>query len=251
MFKSFKRKFKKYRGKAIKRYFKKGYKPKFSRMVKDIAKVKSMLNAEKKNINDVRTGLHIGQVNANNSGVYVADITPSIAQGTTDSTRSGDSVKLCSAYLKFQFIELGSFPGQAKYKIEIIKVIGGPQVTGTMINQYYKIDPISTVIDFNSVRDPDYYGQYKKVYSRVVNFTSQYSSDIVTRSIVCKLRLNHHIRYATNTTTVADGQYIMVITADCGNASGTTASTLANIPAQAINTGFAMNYNFIWYYFDN
>lgn len=251
-YRSAKRVFRKARGKVIKRYFNKGYRPKVKRIAKDVAVVKRMLNAEKKDLTTTVTLGTVGQVNVNGTGALFRDITPIIGQGTQANQRTGDSIKLCSAYLTFSFIEQGNFNGIGRYKIEIFKVMGSPQTTGNISTNYYLADPISGVIDYNSHRDPDFYGQYKRVYTRYVKFNSNYSGDTMNKSINIKLRLNHHIRYATGTNTVADGQYMMVITGDNGNI-GASNSTLnaGTIPNVTANSGFYVNTNFQWYYFDN
>lgn len=240
------------RGKAIKRYFGKGYRPKIGQIIKDVSMVKKMLNAEKKLITVTQTLATVGQINVNATGALFRDITPLINQGNLANQRQGDSVKLCGAYLVFNFIEQGNFNGVGKYKIEIFKVVGSPQTTGTISTQYLLGDPISGVIDTNSVRDADFYAQYKKVYTKYVYFKSSTLGDVMNKTIICKLKLNHHIRYATGTNTVADGQYMMVITGDNGNI-GASNSTLnsGTVPNQLANSGFTVNTNFNWYYYDN
>lgn len=247
-----KRNFKKARGKVIKRYFNKGYVPKISQMNKDLNVVKRMLNAEKKSLTTTQTLATVGQINVNATGALFRDITPIIGQGTQSNQRTGDSVKLCSAWLKFNFIEQGNFNGIGKCRIEIFKVIGAPQTTGTISTQYYMSDPISGVIDSNSQRDADFYGQYQRVYTRYIRFKSNTLGDIMNATATIKLKLNHHVRYATGTNTVSDGQYMLVVTMDNGNI-GASNSTLnaGTVPNVTANSGFTMNTNFVWYYYDN
>lgn len=247
-----KRTFKKARGKVIKRYFNKGYVPKLSTLASDVGLVKRMLNAEKKMLQSTISAQAVGQISTNATGAYFKDITPIIGQGSQSNQRTGDSVKLSGLFCKFVFIEQGNFNGMGNYKIEIFKVIGQPQTTGTISSQYYQSDPISGVIDYNSQRDADFYAQYKKVYTKNIRINSNYGSDIMNKSITIKLRLNHHVRYVTQTNTVADGQYMMVITGDNGNCANTI-STLnaATIPNTTGYSGFWVNANMNWYYYDN
>lgn len=250
--KKVKRVFKKARGKVIKRYFNKGYVPKLGQMYKDVKLVKGMLNAEKKSLTTTRTLDKVGQVNINATGALFLDITPIIGQGSGANQRTGDSIKICSAFLKFNFIELGNWAGMGRYRIEIFKVTGAPQTTGTISTQYYISDPISGVIDSNSVRDADFFGQYKKVYTKQLFFNSNYGSDNMNKSVTIKMKLDHHVRYATGTNTVADGQYMMVITGDNGNIGASNSTlTAGTIPTSIANSGFYVNTNFIWYFYDN
>lgn len=250
------RKFKKYakkaRGKVIKRYFNKGYRPKIGQIIKDVSKVKKMLNAEKKDLTVTQTLIPVGQINVNATGAVFRDITPIIGQGSQANQRTGDSVKLCSAWLQFNFIEQGNYSGVGKYKIEIIKVMGSPQTTGTLSSQYYVADPISGVIDINSRRYQEYFYQYKTVARRTFSMKSNYGGDVLNKTVTIKLRLNHHIHYITGTNSVGDGQYMLVITADNGNC-GTSNSTLnaGTVPGTIGNSGFYLNTNFVWYYYDN
>lgn len=62
------------RGKAIKRYFSKGYKPKMGRIVSDIKYLKSVLNPEKKVYQYNKTDGLLGQCNINNSAYYMTEI---------------------------------------------------------------------------------------------------------------------------------------------------------------------------------
>lgn len=243
--------FKRIRGKAIKRYFKKGYKPKVRRIMKDVATLKKMVNAEKKYFSITATAAKVGQCSVNTNGYYVADITPTPAQGTTDITRTGDSIKICSCYIKGQVYQQSNILSNIWLNIYIIKVLGAPQTVSTSIQNFFEVSPWSGLIDYNSQTNPDYFGQFKIVKRKRMRVDlTNYSSATTIKTFQIPLRMQHHVRFSANSTTVSNGQLILFITADSGNTS-TTASTLTNIPVTAGSSGLNLNYDMNWYYYDN
>jgi hypothetical protein len=65
-----------------------------ARLSAAVAYMGGRLNSEKKyKDRDVITG-NFGQVNHNANGIYMIDVTPSIAQGTDSDERIGNSLKL-------------------------------------------------------------------------------------------------------------------------------------------------------------
>lgn len=250
--KKVKRAFKKARGKVIKRYFNKGYSPKISTMYKDIVKVKNMLNAEKKQISNTITGGLVGQCAINSTNFRAYDITPIPAQGTGQGQRTGNSIKACSSYALFQFIQQANMATNMRIKIMLIQ----PQIyqssASTFVGNILENSTWSGIQDYNSQLNPNYRNQYKIIMTKYlqVNLTN-YSSAVTTKTFSMPLRWNHHIRFtADGSTTPTDGQIIMVILADSGNTSGTV-STLTNIPILTANSGMTVNYDWNWFYYDN
>lgn len=239
--------------------------PNLANIVSDVAFLKGIINAEKKRYNIVNSGaVAIGQVVGNASGHVCFDITPTPSQSNTISGRSGSSLKLTTAFMKFQFNQLANANHPARLKIHIIQVLGSPQLVANIPNQFYQGNKwIATnnagspqIYDFASERNPDYYGQYKVL--RTKTFTIQpdsLSGQTMLKDIQMKMKFNkgkgHHIRYNADTNTVANGQIVCLITCDSGNASASTSSTLAGVQIQGTNTAYGLNYDMVHYYFDN
>jgi hypothetical protein len=243
-----------------KRYFKgSNYsKPDYSQMAKDILALKSVINSEKKRFTFPSSGpLNFGQVNVNASGHYALDMTPIIGEGVTYSTRNGASIKLSSSFLEFQFYQQTNRSSGMRFKLYFVQVKGAIQTTSTFVSQFLNPNPFvsGTIYDYNSTTNPDYFGQYKIIYTKDVYLKDDSTtSDIIIKDVKIPLKYNkglgHHIRYNGDTNTVADGQLMLLIVADSGNfASGV--SSIANIPIIGGLTGANMNINFTHYYYDN
>lgn len=245
------------RGAVIKRYFNKGYNPKVSRIVRDVAMLKSMVNAEKKRIDVPQTtGQAIGQISTNSSGHYLLDLTPVVAQGTGYNQKTGNSFKWHSSFLDFQFIQQVNQISRMRLKIQIVKVIGLPYSTISNVMGKF-IEPTAfvtggTIYDYNSPRNPDYFKNFqvlRTAYATIQPDQITGDSQIKRLKLGLKLR-DHHVKTDLNTTTLTEGQVFLLITADQGNCGGTT-STLGNVPQVALSTGCLMNYEFTHYYYDN
>lgn len=252
-------------GRALKRrYFKgKGYgNPKIGQMVKDVAVLKRMVNAEKKRFQITALSQPMGQVfGAVGQGMYIQDVTPIPAQGTTSITRTGNSIKLHSTFYKLQFFQMGSAVSPMKGEVLWIKVTGAYTSTpATFVSNMFQLNPFvlnagsPVIIDYNSDYNPDYFRTFKVIRRKPLYFPADpYSTNqqIKTINVGCKYK-NHHVRYtADGSTTPSAGQILMIIRFDNGNMSTTTASTLTNVVQTAANTGVYMNMNCYHYYYDN
>lgn len=247
-----------YRG-AKRRYFTKGG---MGRAMKDIAFVKSVVNAEKKRL-DLISGASslVGQVSGNSTGNVVYDITPVPAEGLTYSTRNGASIKLHTSFIQLQFTQQTACHSAIRLKIMIVQVLGSPQTTGTinsqimLPNQWIQNQNSVSVYDYMSLVNPDYRGQYKIIRTKYVSIPADnYSGQVRLKDVKIPIKYNrgkgHHVRYAGDTTTVANGQLFMLIYADNGNSLG-SASTLTGIANTAASTGLSWNYDIKHYYYDN
>lgn len=232
-------------------------KPKYVNLVSDVAKAAIMLNAEKKRfLNTSATPVPVGQVNINSSGNIVQDITPVMVQGVTYNTRNGASIKLTSAFFRFQFYQQGSRSSAMRIKMYFIRVKGSPQTTTEVQSQFLQTNPFvsGSIYDLNSNRNPDFFNQYevlrtKSIYLKDDNTTN----DIVIKDIKVGMKFGkgHHVRFDKDSNTVTQGQLILYIVADSGNISTTTGSTISNIPISGISTGALFNFNHTFYYYDN
>lgn len=227
------------------------------RVLKDVMALKSMVNAEKKRFEqNLNSGNPIGQVNGNSSGHWLLDLTPNIQQGDGYNQKNGNSYKWHSSFLDFQFQQQTATNGALRIKIQLIKVVGQALSTVSDIMGKF-IEPTSftsgIVYDINSPRDPDYFKNYivlktKYVYLPADNLNGQLSMKRVKMGIKYK---NHHVRTNNNDPTITMGQVLILITADRGNCSSTTASTITGIPDGTINSGASFLGEFTHYYYDN
>ena len=237
---------------------------KVARSVHTIARLASMLNAEKKHheIVSPTTYPEVGQCNYNSSGGAAIDITPIMSQGVTATTRTGASIKLHSSYMQFQFFHQANAVNNIKGVIYIFQVLGNPQLSASAVGSMFLPNKwVSTnntgvnLYDYNSQINPDTFGQFKIITKR--KFTVK--SDSVTAanmptSLNIPLKYNrgkgHHIRFSGDTNIVTNGQMIMAIFVDNGNI-GTSSSTIQGIPSNGASTGLYYQYDIKHYYYDN
>lgn len=246
------------------RYFQgKGFtRPRVNNMVRDAARVKTLynvakvarlMNVEKKRSLITATSQIIGQLNANNGDQYSADMTPVPAQGIGYNQHTGSSVKIVSFHMTMQFWSQSAYNHSTKVIIEFFKIRGASQVPATFVTDYFTPNPSLSVniIDFESNKDPDYFGQARLLCRKVITVPApQFAGEIMQKQVtIGRKKLSHHVRYDQNTTTIDDGQIIMVMRADSGNSG--TISTVTGAPVLAANTGLNFNYNMLWYYVDN
>jgi hypothetical protein len=226
-------------------------------MARDVAMLKSMVNAEKKRyVISSTQATAIGQVNANASGYMAIDITPVPGQSNTYDGRQGASVKLHSSYMKFQFYHQASTAQNIKLKMFLVHVTGAPVASaatflGQMFQQNSFVSP--GITDYNSQLNPDYFKQYRILRTRTVSLPPDSISGVqVIKEVAIPIRFrNHHIRFNKDTNTVTSGQLLLFIFADSGNISSGSASTCTPIPVTAVSTGCVTNYNLTYYYYDN
>lgn len=246
---------------ARKRYMKNGS-VNVQKIVKDVNYLKSVLNPEKKRNQQLNTsGFGIAQCfGATGSGIFTADITPIMSQGTTAETRNGASIKLHSSHMKFQFRHQASAVQRINFCMYVVSIPGQPYTaSGTAasnfmnLNQFVLNAGVPAIIDYNSDRNQDYFKHFRVL--RKVKFSLQ-QNDIAGQSVIKNVHVglkykNHHIKFNNNSNTIAEGQLMLFIFADSGNSSATTASTLSNVPVAAVNTGAVMNYDINHYFYDN
>jgi len=241
-----------------KRYFKgKGYgRPNLSTMVRDIALVKRSLNVEKKNIQSaIAVNNNIGQCNVNaDTGQQFYDITPAIVQGTGYNQMCGNSVKLVSMAFRGQLKQQSGTAHPMKVRMIIFTKIGTPATAASIQagNQLLDINPLSTVTDYNSERNINYFRDFKILKSQSLYLAPDPTTgEIMIKDIKVIMKLNHHLKWNNNTTTLTSGQLLVAFFSDSGNVSTTTASTLPNIPILKINSGATLQFYTKFYYVDN
>lgn len=232
-------------------------KPKMSAIVKDLNILKSMVNAEKKHIENIQASdVAIGQINVNTDlGYYFQDITPSVAEGVTYNTRSGSSIKLHSMTIRMQIRQQANLHTSIKVQFYLIKIVGQPQaISSISLGRILVPDIFSSTTDYNSLRNPDYFRDYKVIRKWVVSIPADNYATMTNRLKDARINIlfkNHHVRYSADSTTVSNGQIFIIGVADTGNTNATTASTQPYIANTAPLTGCLLNASTKSYYYDN
>jgi hypothetical protein len=233
---------------------------------KKLVSLANMLNAEKKILsigagNILATGQIVGQVNQNITGATAYDITPMMPQGSGVSDRTGNSVKLHSAYYQFQVQQQSaSVQTPLNIRIEMWSNPGITQDPADLLGRLYVPNVFTGIIDYNSARNPDHYNDYRCIMRKTVHLpVDSLAGQLMTKQFAVPFKFNrgkgHHIRYTgsgyTNPLTdVKAGQFFMVYFCSVGNLNPTLVSTL-NVPVTAVSTGAQIKFSSRTFYYDN
>lgn len=218
---------------------------------------------EKKRLDTYADEELFGQVDGQNDGFFSADTTPNPAQGTGVDQRIGAQIKVTGIKYNMQIRQMSAATGNGKMIIELYRVPAQVWSTSaTFVNTIFEANPFirtsgganAGVIDYNSQYDPDYFGQFKllrrkRVSVRGDSLTSQVSIKTFTFGIKFKKAMT--IKWNDNGVTPQFHQLILVVRADTGNMSSSTASTNTGIANTAVSTGYVLNYNHKTYFVDN
>lgn len=237
-------------GQAIKgRYYGKGG-LNVARIASDVAMVKKLMNVEKKRWILNQSNVPIGQVAGNLSGYYQTDLTPFPVSGSGYNQRDGSSLKMVSYHMQMQFISQSAAIGRTNYKIYIIETLASTfNPASAMLDNTFVS---GSIVDYNSQINPDYFGRYKIIQTKRVSIEPDSATgQTAYRTVSMGKKHQVHIRFSLDTATVTNKRLYMLILADSGNCSTSTASTLTGIPQTAINTGATLSFNYTAYYVDN
>lgn len=245
------RKVAKYAGKKIYRRYSTGG---IGQVVKDVAMLKGLVNTEKKYLDNTYSD-SVGQVLGNLTGVVYKDITPIPVQNVAFNGRTGQSIKLVSATINIILNNQSAQRVGQRVRFEIYQVKGDPKTLTGINNELYDVNPLTSIVDYMSNRNPNNYGDFKKICTRKVYYpTEQHSgTGAVKRQKTLKinLKLNHHLRFDKNSLTLVSGQIFIYAVTETGNSSPAVASTLPNIANGDINTGIDYDISARFYYVDN
>lgn len=237
--------------KVYKRYARGG----MGQVAKDVAMLKAMVNTEKKYIDNTYSNV-FGQVNGNSSGAIPLDITIAPIQNVTYNGRTGQSLKLVSAQINIIINNQSATAVGTKMRFEIFYVKGDPKTAAVAMSELYDANSLTTIIDYNSNRNPNNFSDYTKICSRTIWYPTENSgvagSKQRMKTLKINLKLNHHLRFDKNSTTLLTGQIVILAFAETGNSSNVIPTTTLNyIQNTAVNTGFTYNMATRFYYVDN
>ena len=127
---------------------------KFAKLAADLEMVKSRLNVEKKEVRSDVVTTNIGQVEANNDGAYIADLTQAINQGIGETQRIGNSLKCTGMSMPIQITQMPGCFLDGKVRMTLLRVKSADNgVTGTeAFEKVWETNPLSGVRDFNAPR---------------------------------------------------------------------------------------------------
>lgn len=235
-----------------------------AKLTRQVKKLQSQNDGEKKRTSVLSAG-EVGQVNVNSDGALVVDVTPIVGQGVQTNQRTGASIRLHSSNYNFQLSQMSGCNTRIRYRISWLAVTGASYASSTIVSQFFNnvYQPNAfisgSIRDYNCQKNPDYFGTYKII--RTIQGTIEpdsFSGMLTSRSFNVGLKYNkgkgHDVRYNQNLTGADgcfNGQIIMVIQLDRGNASTLSASTTTGALDTAVNTGIYCQYNRYDYYYDN
>ena len=244
---------------AKKRYIRKGsgYGTglRLGKLRQDVALIKRSLNTEKKYIDSGEVAsTDVGQCNHNAVGNFVKDITPTPAVGTGFSNRIGKSIKLVAMTLDYQLVQQSACVGNRRYTLYIGTTVGTPvsALGGNSIQtDFLETNPITTMYDYMSPRDINFFQRYKVLARKNIYLKGDStSSQAMITTGKCVMKLDHHIQFEDNSTTVNNGQLWYYIVADAGNC-GTSTSTLSNVAVTTAQSGANLQTYARFWYVDN
>lgn len=229
-----------------------------SRLIKDVAMLKSIINSEKFRLETKIDGLGVGQLNGTGSGHYIVDVTPIPSQGDGYNNRQGNSIKLHASHYDFFFQKQTNSAGPYKVIIELWKVVGEPysNVTSGIINKIFEknqwIDNYD-VFDTSSNRKQEQFKNFRCLRRKVVTIpASDYATQNIQKMTEFGIKYKeHHVKFNNNTNTLTNGQLIMTIRVDTGNWSTTVTGTADNVANNATSSALAFSWAKHDYYYDN
>lgn len=229
----------------------------------EMKRAKSIVNIEKKyDTKYSGTTLYVGQVDGNDSGHLIFDITPTPVEGAGFNERIGQKIAATGLVFDFQLQQMSAgTQGPSTVVIDIFQKVGDASLTiGNFIDDIYDGDVFidqqnagtNSIYDVLSERNMDYFRTYRKIRScKMVVQPDNISGQniLATKKLLVKFFKPHVVKY-NSLGVVTEGQLIMTVRCDSGNKSTTTASTLAGIAVAGTNTGFFFRYNIREFYTD-
>jgi len=228
---------------------------------KDVKEMKKRQNVEKNYVDTDVSTTQVGQVNGNVDGITAFDVTPSIPQGDGQGNRHGNSLKITGLSLPMSFIGQSRCHSARKMRVSLMRVRDNNNntVAGDVISQYWDVNPLNGLRDFNAPRN---YRNSKndgitcirsKVYTLKATQHDIAGDSMEQSHFTAKFNvtLQDIFRYINNGDVLPDGmRYWLIIQTDAGNYNGGTASTL-DIPISTTQSGVQVRLSQRSWYVDN
>jgi len=243
--------------KLLKPYHTRSGMPKLAPILRDVRLLKSMVNAEKKDIEYLYSA-ELGQTNIDAAGHVHLGSTPFPIQGTGSNERTGSSIKVHSSIFQITGQAQANAVNRIKAKYYVVHILGTPITASDPTLQFLDDGgwlATTGIRDTSSPRHQDYYPNFKVIAqgSFVVPPTIDGSPRMFNKTIRIKYNdgNGHHVRWIKDTNTLATGQLELIIVADTGNINSGTPCTLAGNYNQAVSTGADMLIKMRHFYYDN
>lgn len=197
---------------------------------------------------------NLGQLSANSSGASVQDLEIcKIAQGVDEDQRIGREIVLKGFQIRCQLIQQVNTLIRNRFIVDVWKTTDMQINLTTFRSIVYDVDSISAVVDANSTINWEACeGVHKLVGRKIVNMAPDTTTG--ERSFVdfkMFIKQNQKLGYTLATSAVPTNvRYILVIRAQCGNAS-TIAATLSTVPVTAAETGVTARVQHTDWFVDN
>lgn len=191
--KNYRRRYRRYKTRSKQRQWGKyGYSNLAQTALKTAQWVAGLVNAEAKDYYVNQTTInpdHNGQIVSLNSG---------IVQGTSDSQRTGDSIKMKTLTLRGQLQAQTNLPGGAELVRVIIFIDKQNEITtgGDLLNI------IGSNMSVLSPKDDDKYYQTSFLYDRTFNMSLAQYPQKMFKTII---KLNKHVKYNNSTNAIENG----------------------------------------------
>lgn len=196
---------------------------KVSRIAKDVAMLKTMVNAEK----EVYTAHNITNTAIAPGTPYIAAIT-NITEGASAGQRDGQSVKLHGFRWSIRANQQTNLEGPQYFKLWLVKYVG-PRGTTPSINTFLKAD-FDGNRSYNSQREEDHYSSYRVVAhikGRIGQDSISGQNMYTLKNSYGRFRAPAHQRYSgtAETTLLTDQMYIIGV-CSAGTVAGTSGMLL-------------------------
>lgn len=205
-----------------KRYMSRGGGLKVSRIAKDVAILKTMVNAEKEMYLQNITG------DCSPTSPYGPVAITNVAEGTAAGQRNGESIKLHGYQWDIRALSQTNAVAARYVHVYLVKYIG-PRGTAPAISTFFQPDMDGNYSTY-SKRNPDYYTSYQVICRKNIYIPPDSVSGVQMYKQVKaygRFKGKTHQRYGGTlaTTLLTDQMYVIAVSSD-GTIGGSTACTI-------------------------
>ncbi|AMB43003.1 hypothetical protein [Circovirus-like genome DHCV-3] len=225
-------------------------------LAKSVNRLKTKMRRETE-LKEFESGLlstTVGQVNINNTGMYIDDLDlMDIAEGASDKTRIGKKVMLKGVQVRLQFSHQSNTSSASNYIIEVYKTQDFGSTLTAIRDALYNVDSISGVIDYSSTHKNEAKSWLKRVaYKRIRLPVDTFTGVNMVKDVKMFIKQNQELTYTLGSTQVPQNyRYIICIRSSVGNNNATTASTLTTVVHTTALTGAIVRLVSKCWYTDN
>lgn len=200
-----------------------------NQVLKDVAALKKMINAEKQNAETrVTTEFDLAQFNATSGGWRAIDILPTISQGFGEDNRKGDSLKIASWVLQLQVYNNGALSlTDYEYKFLVVTQPTNPvglTGAGNIVSNMFEPNSFSGIQDYYSNRNYQHYKDFKIlgiVKGKLRAQDNSTSNSSTSKQHTLARKADFHIRYDKGTNTPLNNPITLIALCDDGDRNTT------------------------------